>query len=176
MPTVFTHPAVPIAIAWGLGSGAVSGRLLAAGVAASIAPDLDVLSLHLGLGYSEAFGHRGFTHSLAAAVVMGMAAMAASAALHTTPLRAFVFVTIAAASHGLLDMLTDGGRGVALFWPFSGERLFLPVQPIEVSPISLERFLSSRGAEVLQSELRWVWLPGLVLAALCWTTRRLLRR
>jgi inner membrane protein len=172
MPTIFTHPAVPIAVAIGLGSGLISGRLLAAGIAASIAPDLDVLSFHFGVGGWSAFGHRGLTHSLAAAAIMGLAAMAASGALHTTRVRAFVFVTLAAASHGLLDMLTDGGSGVALFWPFAGDRLFWPVQPVEVSPISLRRFFSARGAEVIASELRWVWAPALVLAAACAAARR----
>ena len=29
-----------------------------------------------------------------------------------------LFATAVVASHGLLDTLTDGGRGVALLWPF----------------------------------------------------------
>ena len=63
-------------------------------------------------------------------------------------------------SHGLLDMLTDGGKGVALFWPLSGKRLFFPRHEIEVSPLRLDRILSARGLEVAASELRWIWLPA----------------
>lgn len=44
-------------------------------------------------------------------------------------------VFAATASHALLDMLTDGGLGVALFVPVSNARLFFPVRPIAVSPI-----------------------------------------
>lgn len=56
-------------------------------------------------------------------------------------------------SHGLLDTLTTGGKGVALLWPFSDERFFAPLQFIRVSPIGVGRFLSERGLAVLLSEL-----------------------
>jgi inner membrane protein len=64
------------------------------------------------------------------------------------------------ASHPLLDALTNGGLGVALFWPWSDARLFAPWRPIAVSPIGAG-FFSARGLAVLGSDLRWVWLPTL---------------
>jgi inner membrane protein len=74
------------------------------------------------------------------------------------------------ASHGILDAFTNGGLGIAFLWPFSSERYFAPYQVIEVSPIGISRFLSSRGLAVLESELVWVWAPcvvlGVVLAAI----------
>lgn len=69
------------------------------------------------------------------------------------------------ASHPLLDALTNGGLGVALFWPWSDARLFAPWRPIAVSPIGAG-FFGSRGLAVLGSELRWVWLPTLGAALL----------
>lgn len=165
-----SHTAVPLTLAFVLGRGAVSGRLLLAGVAASVVPDLDVLSFRLGLGYGEALGHRGATHSLLFAVLAAGGAAWGWRTLRTTFTRAFLFVLVATASHGILDAFTDGGLGVAFLWPWSGERYFAPIRMIEVSPLSLRRFVSARGVQVLASELIWVWAPcglvaGLVLAA-----------
>jgi inner membrane protein len=71
----------------------------------------------------------------------------------------FGFLFLSALSHPLLDMLTNGGLGVALFAPFSKERFFFPWRPVEVSPIGFN-FFSEWGARVLLSEFRWVWLPA----------------
>jgi len=35
-----------------------------------------------------------------------------------------------------------------------------------VSPISVQRFFTSRGAEVLVSECKWIWLPSIVFMLL----------
>jgi inner membrane protein len=172
MPTIFSHPAVPIGLAIALGSANVSGRLLAAGVVASVLPDLDVLGFRLGIAYSHELGHRGFTHSLAFAMTLAILAMVFANRLKSRPLPAFAFVLVACASHGLLDMLTTGGHGIALFWPFSEERFFWPTQVIEVSTLNLRRFFGAAGLAVLGSELRWVWLPAAVLAAVGYALRR----
>jgi inner membrane protein len=71
-----------------------------------------------------------------------------------------LYFTLVTLSHPLLDMLTNGGLGIALFAPLSGQRYFLPWRPIEVSPIGV-RFFSARGLEVVVSEIVWVWLPAL---------------
>lgn len=84
--------------------------------------------------------------------------------------RLALFFTLVTLSHPLLDMLTDGGLGVALFAPFSGRRYFLPWRPVEVSPIGVG-FFSQRGLEVLASEVRWVWLPGLGVVAAAFICR-----
>jgi inner membrane protein len=68
------------------------------------------------------------------------------------------YLLIAALSHPLLDMLTDGGLGIALFYPFSTGRYFFPWRPISVSPIG-GAFFSRAGLEVILSELKWIWLP-----------------
>ena len=73
-----------------------------------------------------------------------------------------LFFTLVTLSHPLLDALTNGGLGVALFAPFSAERYFFPFRPIEVSPLGM-RFFSARGLEVLASEIVWVWLPALLI-------------
>ena len=165
MPTILTHAAIPLAIGLGLGSGIVPPRLLLAGVAASMLPDADVLGFHLGIPYGEALGHRGFSHALFSAVLIGLMAGLAAPWLKSTRWRAVLFVAICMASHGLLDMLTDGGQGVAVFWPFTERRFFFPWHGTAVSPLGLARILSERGIEVALSELRWIWLPAIIICA-----------
>lgn len=165
MPTVLTHMAVPLAIGAGLGSKVIPRRLLVAGMLGAMLPDLDVAGFRLGIEYASDFGHRGFSHSLAFAAVVALLCVAAWRYFQVGAGRVFLFLLVSIASHGLLDCLTNGGHGVALLWPFSSHRFFAPVQPIEVSPIGLSRFLSSGGLAVLMSEVIWVWLPCLVLGA-----------
>jgi inner membrane protein len=162
MPTIFSHIAVPIAVGFGLGKDSVPPRLIAAGVAASIIPDLDVLAFHFHVAYANDYGHRGFTHSLAFAAVLGILAALLAPILRSKRLTAFLFTTVSAASHGLLDMLTNGGLGVALLWPYLSERMFFPWRVIEVSPFSLSQFIGLRGWRIITSELLWVWLPAAI--------------
>ncbi|MEO8039645.1 MAG: metal-dependent hydrolase, partial [Betaproteobacteria bacterium] len=164
MPTILSHPAVPLALGIGLGGHVISRRLLLMGLAAAILPDLDVLSFRLGISYGDAFGHRGFSHSLLVAVLSAWAAACASGPLRSSFARVFWFVAVAMASHGILDTFTNGGQGVALLWPGSAERFFAPVRPIEVSPIGIRRFLSDGAIEVLRSELTWIWMPAAAVA------------
>ena len=172
MPTLLTHPAVPLALGAGLGARVVPPRLLAAGVLGAVLPDADVVAFKLGIAYADAFGHRGASHSMTFALLLGALAAALARPLRTTPARAFAFVALATVSHPLLDAVTTGGLGVALLWPLSSERFFAPWQVIAVSPISLSRFLGERGLAVLRSEALWVWLPATALAAGMWVSRR----
>src|SRR5262249_33852605 len=79
----------------------------------------------------------------------------------------------AAASHGLLDAMTNGGLGVAFFAPFSDTRYFFPWRPILVSPISLHVFFGYHRVPVMWGELRSVLLPSslLVPAGVTWRRR-----
>ena len=84
----------------------------------------------------------------------------------------WAYLFLVAASHGVLDAMTNGGLGVAFLSPFDTSRYFLPWRPIEVSPLALSRFFSARGFAVLQSELVWIWLPTVLVAATAWLVRR----
>lgn len=171
MPTILSHVAVPLAL--GLGSGVVPKRLLLAGIVASILPDMDVLAFRLNIAYSHDFSHRGVTHSVVFALLLGFLALACAHQLRSSRVIAFSFVGVSAVSHGLLDMLTNGGLGVALLWPWSSERFFAAWQVIEVSPLSLSRVFSARGLAVLQSELFWIWLPAVAVTATLFVVRAL---
>ena len=140
----------------------VSRRLLAAGVLFSILPDSDVYLQMV----TTSVGHRGVTHSLLFAALCALLAALMARLLGTKATTAFVFVFIAAASHGLLDMFTNGGGGISYFWPFDPHRYFMPWRVIEVSPLGIAPFFSPRGLSVLGSELKWVWLPAIVFTAI----------
>lgn len=126
MPTIISHIAVPLAIGLGLGKRRISEHLLCAGVVASVIPDADVIGFKFGIEYASQFGHRGFTHSICFALLLGLLSVLAHRKLDCTRLSAFLFVSLCAASHALLDALTDGGLGVALFWPYDNSRFFFP--------------------------------------------------
>ncbi|MDI9238802.1 metal-dependent hydrolase [Lysobacter sp. LF1] len=171
MPTVFTHSVVPLAAALAMGVPRLGRRLWIAGAVAAMLPDADVIAFRMGIAYADAFGHRGASHSFVFA--LGIAAL--GALLHR-PLRARATVAAAwlfacAASHALLDALTNGGLGVALWWPWSDERLFAPWRPIAVSPIGAG-FFSARGMDVILSEMLWVWLPCALVVMAAIAVRR----
>ncbi|HEM46072.1 MAG TPA: metal-dependent hydrolase, partial [Alphaproteobacteria bacterium] len=147
-----------------------------AGLAATMAtlailPDLDVVAFSLGIPYVHWLGHRGVSHSLPFALALAaVVALGARRRWHV-PVRdawiLFGLYTVATASHGVLDALTDGGLGVAFFAPFDDARHFLPLRPIHVSPIGIRSFFEGPALAVLESEIVVVWLPVLaVLAAL----------
>ncbi|HSY28558.1 MAG TPA: metal-dependent hydrolase [Burkholderiaceae bacterium] len=174
MPTILTHTAVPLALGIGLGRSVVSRRLFATGIAASMLPDLDVVAFRFHIPYADSFGHRGISHSLVFALCAALVALIFAPQLKSKskPVTAFLFVGIAMASHGLLDMFTNGGLGVALWWPISAERVFAPWRVIEVSPIGLRGIFSERGLMVLKSEMLWVWLPAIVICGVLMFLRR----
>ena len=174
MPTVFTHPIPAIALSTALGKEIISIRLALAAIVCSVLPDLDVAAywFHFSGGLQA---HRGFSHSLAAAALIGCCGFLLGPWLHSGRKLAFAVLFCATASHGLLDAITTGGSGVAFFWPFDEIRYFLPWRPVLVSPIRPESFFSERGLRVIFSEMRWIWLPCLTFALAAIVTRSWLR-
>jgi inner membrane protein len=131
-------------------------------------PDIDVIGFSFGIQYGDMFGHRGFTHSLFFALLAGgLAAWQIPNPNSQTPnpnrVAMFLWFTAVTLSHGVLDAMTNGGRGIAFFAPFSNHRYFFPWRPIQVSPIGAG-FFSLRGLNVLASEARWNWVPSAIIA------------
>jgi inner membrane protein len=170
VPTIISHAAVPLALGLGLGTRRIPRGLLIAGVAASMLPDADVILFRFGATYDDVWSHRGFSHSLGFAMLLGLVAALAFRRV-APPLLAFAFVAAAAASHGLLDMLTNGGHGVALLWPLTDTRYFFEWRPIQVSPLAASRF-AARAAAVARTELLWIWAPLLLVALVLRAWRR----
>ena len=175
MASIITHVAIPLSLWLGfrsrLGENPISNRLLVVACIASILPDLDVISFKLGIPYSSEYGHRGFTHSITFSIFIGLFALLFSQYLKSPKFIVFSLVSLATASHAVLDAMTNGGLGVAFFWPITDARYFMPWQPIEVSPIGIRNFISERGLNVLQSELYWVWLPAISFSMALLLTR-----
>ncbi|UCC53281.1 MAG: metal-dependent hydrolase, partial [Anaerolineaceae bacterium] len=129
-----------------------------------ILPDLDGLSLIFKwLPYGHEYGHRGFGHSLFAAALIG--AIATVFMIRITrdlsqiwPILLLYFTAITS-THGILDMATSGGKGIAVFAPFSDERYFLPFRPIYSAPMRPSNFISRYGLNSIMSEALTIWAP-----------------
>lgn len=169
MATIITHPLVPVVAAYLIGRDKVPTKLIVLAGIASIIPDFDVIAFRFGIPYGDQFGHRGFTHSAAFALFLGFLASFFHTYFNANKVITFALIFIGACSHGILDALTDGGQGVAFFWPLTDHRYFFPIRPIEVSPIGVRNFLTPRGLEVLISEVWLIWLPA--MAVIFWKKR-----
>jgi inner membrane protein len=177
MPTIFSHAIFASALGSAYKTEPAPLRYWVLTATCAMLPDVDAIGFGFGVRYDSMFGHRGLTHSIAFAVLTGLAVgLFAFGSRETLRGRVslMVYFTLVTLSHPLLDALTNGGRGVALFAPFSVERYFFPVRPIEVSPIGMG-FFSERGLEVIASEVVWVWFPALLIY-LAATTYRKMRR
>jgi inner membrane protein len=176
MPSIISHPAAPLALAPLLPHELRSPSVIFLGVTCSVLPDLDVVSFRFGVPYGHLLGHRGLSHSVAFAVFLS-ACLAWLLPIEVQPTQAsrlmvFGFLFLSTLSHGILDAMTSGGLGVAFFAPFDNTRYFFAWRPIRVSPISVSAFFSTRGIQVLRSELQWVWLPAASVAILLIFLRR----
>ena len=174
MPTMFSHAVAGLAIATAIRAPDSVGRLALLGALCAAAPDLDVVAVWFGVPWGH--GHRGITHSLPFAALL--AAVLTATLLRGSGRRRSVWLALflATASHGVLDAMTNGGPGVALFAPFDESRHFLPWRPIPVSPISASRFFSERGLAIMQAEVLLIWLPAAILMLVTLGLRRRGRR
>ena len=169
MPTIFSHAAVGFIAAKGAAEAtAPNTRIVIASMALAALPDADALFFG-AIPYNHPFGHRGFTHSLFFAVLMGslvafLFSKAGWAPAHSFWALALIF-TAAAASHGFFDAMTDGGLGVAFLAPFTNHRYFFPWRPIPVAPLSLGGLVNPRGLRVIsaEAELFWIFTLGAVI-------------
>lgn len=175
MPTIFSHAAVAVITGRAFLDCRVSFWFWLLVAVCAMIPDADVITRSFGVPRGSMFAHRGFTHSIFFAVLFGtIAALIARKFLRVklSLLKLAAFFAVATFSHPLLDMLTDGGSGAALFAPFSNERFFFPWRPVEVSPIGLG-FFSQRGWAVITSEFVWLWLPSIAVLILATLARKL---
>jgi len=140
------------------------------GMLCAIIPDADVIGFYYGVPYHDMFGHRGFTHSFFFSAILGGLIPLLFYRRISIGSKAWwslaLYFFLCTASHALLDALTNGGLGVALFAPFDGYRYFFPFRPVLVSPIHAAAFFSEWGVRVILSELKWIWFPcGLAVMA-----------
>jgi inner membrane protein len=169
MASIFAHGVIAVSLGK-LCRAPLSQRMIITGIILSILPDMDVLTFYAGIPYESVWGHRGFTHSIA---------FAFASALSITFLfrihiqvkghsfsTVFIFFFLCMASHGFLDAMTTGGKGVGFFIPFNDIRYFFGYRPILVSPIGIESFFSSWGLAVLKSEMISVGTIAMILVSI----------
>lgn len=164
MASFFSHPAFPVAVYLSRASKKISKPLLIYGSVLTLLPDADVLAFKFGIPYESQWGHRGFTHSIVFALAIGLVSIPWSRKLESSRRMVFLIAFLSTLSHAVFDALTNGGLGVAIFWPFDHSRYFFPFRPVQVSPIGVMGFLSWRGLLVVLSEILWIWLPCLILS------------
>lgn len=180
MTSLFTHVFAAAALAPVCAPRPGWKWTIPAGMLAATIPDADVIGFRLGIRYGDFWGHRGFTHSLVFALMLAL--LGVWLLRRRVPLapggRSWlgIYLFCCAASHGVLDAMTNGGRGVGFFMPFENGRHFLPWTPVWVSPLGVENFFTPYGADVFVTELLWVWLPLGTLSALCLLARNRMRR
>ena len=173
MASAFTHVIAGLAIGTAFRPPSRTARFWTLGAIGAALPDIDVVGFWFGMPYDSVLGHRGITHSIVfAALVASVCLLAFSGSSHNEKRRVWLYLFLATASHGVLDAMTTGGRGIAFFAPFMNERYFFPWRPILVSPISVRRFFTARGLAIMQSELMWVWLPAAAFALAMVAMRR----
>jgi inner membrane protein len=168
MASAYTHLFVAACTGVAITPGKIHPRLLAVGVVGSLIPDADVFGFELGVPYEHLFGHRGISHSLLFAVLFSLSmtlVLFPNAQWAMIRGRIAVYLFLVTASHGLFDAMTNGGLGVAFFTPIDDTRYFLPFRPIQVSPIGPSALISPRLVSILLSEIIWIWIPCIVIAA-----------
>jgi membrane-bound metal-dependent hydrolase YbcI (DUF457 family) len=163
MPLPLAHGllgATIVAAARPRAAGRQSALPLLAGALLANAADFDfglVFALH-----SRAW-HRGFTHSLAFALLVCALFLFG---LGLRRARAAAGYGLAYASHALLDFATTKvGGGVELFWPFSSERLGLGWRGLSELPSRL------MPAEIFKALCLELALFAPLLAAVLWLGR-----
>ena len=121
--------------------------------ALSMFPDVDVVTGSIfDIPYAGEWGHRGATHSLVFSLLAAFAIGLAASAFRVSMVRTSFLAAAVLVSHPVLDSLTNGGLGCALFWPFDLTRYFAPWNPIPVAPMGLYYF-SPYGLTVALTEL-----------------------
>ena len=130
-------------------------------ISSAILPDLDVIAFNFGIPYSHPFGHRGFSHSIVFAALWAIILMLAFGKRNKVTW--FFVIFLATISHGVLDAMTSGGRGVGFLIPFNNNRFFFPFRGIKVSPIGVEKFFSEWGLQVLFSEFKYIFIPCCII-------------
>jgi len=141
-------------------------RVITLAAICAAVPDLDLIGWPLGVSPSALAGHRGLTHSIPFAILLGIAATALVPSLTSRErIVAAGVLVLATVTHGVLDALTTYAPTGPAFWaPFSNTRYRFEWQPLTGAGGLRTDF----GQEVL-----YVWVPAMLLVFLIeWWRRR----
>lgn len=142
------------------------GKLWLLSFFCSVLPDVDGIITRLSPIFFDVrisgmlWSHRGFSHSLMFALVVGILAAlyAQKITRHQKPLPLLILYFFGlTAFHGLIDATTHGGQGVMFFAPLHDGRylfLFAPVPTLRA-----RQWIGSQGLITFGQEILWIWLP-----------------
>lgn len=169
-------------------------------------PDIDIFWRRLAANRSDIWSHRGITHSLLGAAVIGLLvaivyrwmrprdAVLDEEMLPNQPRSRgpssilwllWLFFGLATLSHAILDMLSSGYYGVMLLAPFSNQHFAFGWQPVWSAPGALDlifpRYGGAHGggnwlARAAMSEVLVVWVPMTILMAVSKIVRQARRK
>ena len=181
MASVITHSLAAVVIGKGFSNRKHSAGFWGSLVICSLLPDIDVVGFKFGIAYGDFWGHRGFTHSLFFAVVVGVViGLVFYRRLGVASPEWWRYValySVVTASHGIFDAMTNGGLGIAFFAPFDNGRYFFPWTPVQVTRVGFHNFLSMKGFRILVSEGIYILAPMLaVYFFIAWGKARYLNR
>ncbi len=178
MPTVIGHSFTAISINTTVLNRKNNIKIILLSIICSILPDIDIIGFRYGIRYSSFWGHRGFSHSICFALLLSILISVLFFPRVQIKskyfLQLFLNFFLVTLSHGILDALTSGGFGTALFSPFSKKRYFLPWRPIKVSPIGLKDFFKHSGIEIIKKEIIFIVVPAIIYIALFLIIRKII--
>ncbi len=175
MASIFGHALTAIALGSSFSKVIQNKKFWILGILCAMLPDTDVIGFSFGIKYESFWGHRGFSHSILFAVFIGLITTLLFYKAYFFTKKGVLYIlffTLCTVSHAILDALTNGGLGVALFSPFDNTRYFFSWRPIQVSPIGASKFFSKWGLRVIYSELIWIGIPAILYIALNLFNRR----
>ena len=133
-------------------------RNMGAAILLALLPDFDLIPLAFGVPDRGLCGHRGLSHTPLFALAVGVVVFAGlwlgkrRQRQLRDALRSASIACLLVASHGLLDALAQGGRGLLLLWPLSSARFHFLWRPIPDAPTGLA-FFSGIGMRHLAIEV-----------------------
>ena len=161
MPSSIAHAVAGVGVAALFAQRDEARRYWVSAALCAVVPDLDYIGAPFGNRTIALLfgGHRGFTHSIAFALLLG--GIVSLVAFRGTRwdggrLRLWAGMSLATMTHGVLDAMTTLGPAVGFLSPFSGTRYTFAWHPIHPA---------GGLARVLANEFVWIELPALALTA-----------
>jgi inner membrane protein len=169
MASIFGHSVVGFTLSKIIDNKNLKWLLITA-IFSTILPDFDVITFKLGIPYEAPLGHRGFTHSILFAILWALLLMFTVGKQHK--LVWFIVIFLSTLSHGVLDAMTSGGKGVGFYIPFDNSRFFFPFREILVSPLGINKFFSEWGLKVIFSEIKYTVIPCMLILVILHTLKK----
>ena len=135
----------------------------------ALAPDLDLVTVALGVPPNTPLSHRGISHSFPFALAVG-AMVGFGLRAKGRGVLAGVLALAALASHGLLDTMSQLGNGPMLLWPFTSQSYEFAWRPIP-GVLSASHYLTLQAIPTLVVETL-MFLPLIVFALVTFFPRR----